>query len=54
MFRSIPSPTPTATPNPPSSMGLSVPVIGAIILICLVLIGLLVKRKKSPNPAVLS
>ena len=50
MFRSIPSPTPTATPNPPSSMSLNVPVIGAIILIGLVLTGLIVKRKKSQNP----
>jgi parallel beta-helix repeat protein len=47
LFRSISSPTPTATPNPPSSMSLNVPVIGAIILIGVVLTGLLVKRKKS-------
>jgi YVTN family beta-propeller protein len=54
LFRSTPSLTPTATPNPPASMSLSVPVIGAIVLICLVLIGLLVKRKKNQNPQVLS
>ncbi len=39
-----PSPTQTSMTNL-SSMGLSVPVIGAIILICLVLIGLIVKIK---------
>jgi len=44
-----PSPAPTSMTNPPSSMSLSVPVIGAIILIGLVLIGLIVKRKKSQN-----
>ncbi len=49
LFRSIPSPTPTATPNL-SSMSLSVSVIAAMILIGLVLTGLLVKRKKSQNP----
>ena len=43
-----PSPTQTSTTNP-SSMSLSVPVIGAIILICLVLIGLIVKRKSHSN-----
>jgi hypothetical protein len=50
IFSDIPSLTPTATPNPPSSMSLNVPVIGAIILIGVVLTGLLVKRKKSQNP----
>jgi hypothetical protein len=50
-----PSPIPTQTPTPnPSPMSLNVPVIGAIILIGLILIGLLVKRKSRPNPAVLS
>lgn len=48
-----PSHTQTSTTNP-SSMSLNVPVIGAIILICLVLIGLLVKRKKTQNPQVFS
>jgi hypothetical protein len=51
------SPTQTSIPNL-SSMSLNVPVIGAIILICLVLIGLLVKRnqkhdKKSIDRAIL-
>lgn len=44
------SPNPTQTPIPNlSSMSLNVPVIGAIILICLVLIGLLVKRNKKTH-----
>jgi thermitase len=47
------SPTQTSTPNP-SSMSLTVPVIGAIMLIGLILIGLLVKRKKNQTPQVLS
>jgi YVTN family beta-propeller protein len=54
LFTSTPSATPTATLNPPASMSLNVPVMGAIILIGLVLIGLLVKRKKNQNPQVLS
>ncbi len=42
------SPTPTQTPMPnPSSMSLNVPVIAAMILIGLVLIGLLVKRRQN-------
>jgi hypothetical protein len=48
-----PNPTQTSTPNQ-SSMSLGVPVIAAMILIALVLIGLLVKRKSRPNPTMLS
>ncbi len=45
LLTTSPNPTQTSTTNL-SSMGLDVPVVGAIILICLVLVGLIVKRNQ--------